>query len=89
MSSGARPSNPLIEITHAIDWNQIRTRRARGPTGQAGAPVVRWLGPDDMPQGEWEFTVGGDYGDATIVVSGLAPVTTEPAAYSFSVTPLP
>jgi len=56
---------------------------------QAGAPVVRWLGPDDMPQGEWEFTVGGDYGDATIVVSGLAPVTTEPAAYSFSVTPLP
>ena len=27
-----------------------------------------------MPQGEWEFTVGGDYGDATIVVSGRSQV---------------
>ena len=56
---------------------------------QADAPVIRWLGPDDAPEGDWEFTVGGDYGDATIVVSGLAPVTTEPAVYSFSVEPLP
>ena len=56
---------------------------------QTGAPVVRWLGPGDAPQGEWDFTVGGEYGDATIIVSGLAPVTTEPAVYSFSVAPAP
>ncbi|NLX10140.1 MAG: hypothetical protein GXY36_10830 [Chloroflexi bacterium] len=56
--------------------------------GSVMAPVMRLLGPDDAPQGEWEITVGGENGDAVIVVSGLAPVTTEPAAYSYTLTPV-
>lgn len=49
--------------------------------GNPEAPVVRLLGPGETPQGAWEISVGGSLGDATIVVSGLAPVTTEPAVY--------
>jgi hypothetical protein len=55
-------------------------------TRNPDAPVLRLLGPDDPPQGEWEITVGGEWGDATLVVSGVAPVTTEPAAYRLEVT---
>jgi immune inhibitor A len=51
-------------------------------------PVTHWIGRNDDPNGEWEITVGGQYGDAVIVVSGLAPVTTEPATYSVTVTPV-
>jgi immune inhibitor A len=54
--------------------------------GDAAQPVTRLLGPDDLPQGEWTITVGGEMGDAVIVVSGLAPVTTEPARYRYSLT---
>jgi hypothetical protein len=49
-------------------------------------PVTRLLGPDDTPQGEWEITVGGDTGRTILVVSGLAPVTTQPAAYNYILT---
>jgi hypothetical protein len=57
--------------------------------GNSDAPVTRLLGPDDAPQGEWEITVGGDLGDAVIVVAGLAPVTTEPARYQYSLSEVP
>ncbi len=57
------------------------------PTNTA-EPVTRWLGRGDQPGGEWEIMVGGEYGDATVVVSGLAPATTEPAAYTLTVTPM-
>jgi immune inhibitor A len=53
------------------------------------APVTHWLSRGDDPRGEWEITVGGAYGDAVIVVSGLAPVTTEPAKYTVIVAPAP
>lgn len=46
--------------------------------------VTRLLGPGDARQGEWEIPVGGEGGEAVIIVSGLAPVTTEPAAYTFT-----
>jgi hypothetical protein len=48
------------------------------------APVTRLLSEGELPEGEWDITVGGDMGDATIVISGLAPVTTEPAAYTYT-----
>lgn len=53
--------------------------------GNAAAPVTRLLGQADAPQGEWEITVGGAPGDAVIIVSGLAPVTTQPAGYNLTV----
>jgi hypothetical protein len=52
--------------------------------GNTAVPVTRLLGPGDAPQGEWDITVGGEAGAAAIVVSGLAPVTTEPARYSYT-----
>jgi len=51
-------------------------------------PVTRLLGAGDAPQGEWEVTVDGTSGQAVLVVSGLAPVTTEPARYRVLLTPL-
>jgi immune inhibitor A len=56
--------------------------------GNHDAPVRRLLSMGDTPRGEWEIIVGGDLGDAVVVVSGLAPVTTEPAAYSVIVAPI-
>jgi immune inhibitor A len=55
--------------------------------GNPDSPVTHLLSTGDQPQGEWEITVGGDLGDAVVVVSGLAPVTTEPAAYSVVLAP--
>ncbi|MBN1679142.1 MAG: immune inhibitor A [Anaerolineae bacterium] len=49
-------------------------------------PVTRLLGMADTPHGEWDITVGGDRGNAVLVISGLAPVTTEPAAFTYSLT---
>jgi immune inhibitor A len=57
-------------------------------TANRAQPVTSWIGRGDDPRGELEITVGGDYGDAVLVVSGLAPVTTEPARYSVIVTPV-
>jgi len=54
----------------------------------ADGPVTRLLGPGDSPQGEWTITVGGEGGDAVLVVSGLAPVTTEPARYRVALAPI-
>lgn len=51
-------------------------------------PVTRLLGPGDGAQGAWEFVVGGDFGDAYLTVSGLAPVTTEAATYSYTLSPV-
>jgi len=54
----------------------------------AGAnPVRRLLGPGDESGGEWEFVAGGAAGDAVLVVSGLAPITTEPARYTVTLSP--
>jgi len=48
------------------------------------APVRRLLGAGDAPHGEWIITVGGDAGDAVILIAGLAPITTEPAYYQLT-----
>ncbi len=59
------------------------------PPGETGAdPVRRLLSFGDAPSGEWEFTVGGAAGDAVFVVSGLAPITTEPARYTMTLSPI-
>jgi immune inhibitor A len=57
-------------------------------TADSAQPVTHWIGRNDDPNGEREITVGGEYGDAMLVVSGLAPVTTEPAEYTVVVTPV-
>jgi immune inhibitor A len=57
-------------------------------TSNLAEPVTRWLRRGDVPRGEWEIMVGGDYGSVVIAVSGLAPVTTEPAKYSVVVSPV-
>ncbi|HMM27837.1 MAG TPA: immune inhibitor A [Aggregatilineaceae bacterium] len=54
--------------------------------GVVDRPVTRLIGPDDASQGEWTLTVGGQAGDAAILVAGLAPVTTEPARYRLTLT---
>ncbi|NDJ77831.1 MAG: hypothetical protein GYB65_16395 [Chloroflexi bacterium] len=51
-------------------------------TGNPAAPVTRLLGEDDMPEGEWTFTLEENGGDTYLVISGLAPVTTEPTQFS-------
>lgn len=45
------------------------------------APVTRLLGPGER-SGEWTITTSGAAGDTVLVVSGLAPVTTEPARFT-------
>lgn len=50
--------------------------------GNSDSPVTRLLVSGDQPQGEWPLTVGGDYGDAVVIVSGLAPVTSEAAVFT-------
>lgn len=55
--------------------------------GNPDAPVTRLLSGGDAPRGTWPLTIGGAYGDAAVIVAGLAPVTTEPATFTLSVTP--
>ncbi len=57
-----------------------------GPAARAH-PVTRLVSAGDAPSGEWDIVAGGDYGDAVIVVAGLAPVTTEAAEYTVLLTP--
>lgn len=52
--------------------------------GATDEPVTRLLGPGETPSGEWTITAGGEAGGAMLVVSGLAPVTTEPARYTLA-----
>ncbi len=54
----------------------------------AGTAVARLLGPADGASGSWEFDVGGPAGVVTLVISPLAPVTTEPGVYTLTVTPV-
>ena len=53
-----------------------------------GVGVERLLGPEDGPYGAWEFTVGGPAGEVFLVISPLAPVTTVPAQYGYTLTPV-
>ena len=57
-------------------------------TGNTAQPVIHWLTRGDAVSGEWEITVGGQHGDATVIVSGLAPATSEPAVYTITVSPV-
>ncbi len=50
------------------------------------SPVTQLLGGADAPAGEWTIMVGGDYGDAAVVIAGLAPVTTEHTQYTITAT---
>lgn len=50
--------------------------------------VTRLLGAGQAPQGEWELTLSSSSEPAVLVVAGLAPVTTEPARYRLTLTPL-
>lgn len=56
--------------------------------GAGAAPVTRLLSAGDAPAGEWELDLSEAAGDAVLVVSGLAPVTSEPARYRVTLTPL-
>jgi immune inhibitor A len=56
--------------------------------GDGTARVVRVLGPEDPPRRVWEIKLDGKVSEVVVVVSGLAPVTTEPAVYTFSVEPV-
>jgi hypothetical protein len=54
--------------------------------GNSDAPVTRLLDMNDQPQGEWEIDVDPN---TVIIVSGLTPVTTEPADYTVVLAPVP
>ncbi len=47
--------------------------------------IVPLLGPEDGSSGAWEFDLGGPAGNVTLVISPLAPVTTEPGAYDYRI----
>jgi hypothetical protein len=51
--------------------------------------VKRLLMPDDGTQGEWIIALDRQIDHAVIVVSALAPVTTEVATYEYTLTPEP
>lgn len=51
-----------------------------------GVQVTRLLGPEDGVSGTWAFDVGGPAGDVYLVISPLAPVTTERAQYEYTLT---
>jgi hypothetical protein len=42
---------------------------------------------DDQQIGEWDIPFGGDVDRAILTISGIAPVTTEWASYSYEITP--
>ncbi len=48
--------------------------------------VRRLLMPGDGPRGSWEFDLGGAAGEATLIVSPIAPLTTEPGSFSITLT---
>ncbi|MBN1965266.1 MAG: immune inhibitor A [Anaerolineae bacterium] len=62
-----------------VQWVQV---------GQNGLTVTRLLEPGDGAAGTWEFEVGGPAGDGVLVISPLAPLTTEPAQYEYTLTRL-
>jgi immune inhibitor A len=48
----------------------------------AAAPVTRLLMAEEgVAGGSWEFEVGGAAGDVTLIISPVAPLTTEPGAF--------
>ncbi len=48
--------------------------------------TVQRLTLDENQTGQWEVPLGGGVNRAVIAVSGLAPVTTEPASYRYNIT---
>jgi len=47
--------------------------------------VTRLLMPGDGARGSWEFAIGGLAGEATLIVSPIAPLTTEPGRFTIAV----
>lgn len=54
------------------------------PTNSA-APVTRLLMPGESTSGRWLLDVGGGAGDVTLIISPVAPLTTEPGVFTLSV----
>jgi immune inhibitor A len=55
----------------------------------AGMTVEQWLTMDERTSGIWVIPFTSEHREATIAVSALAPVTTEPAAYEIRLTEAP
>lgn len=47
--------------------------------------VQRLLSTQDIPAGRWALQLGGDIREITLVVSGFAPITTQPAIFDLEV----
>jgi immune inhibitor A len=54
-----------------------------------GMTVEQWLTMDERTSGIWVIPFTSEHREATIAVSALAPVTTEPAAYEIRLTEAP
>ncbi|NPV67657.1 MAG: hypothetical protein HPY64_10970 [Anaerolineae bacterium] len=48
--------------------------------------VTRLAMPGDGAHGAWEFDVGGPAGEATLIISPIAPLTTEPGYFTITLT---
>ncbi len=67
---------PQRFIVQMIEFNQ-----------DGSARVFPILGPDEPVHRVWEIKLGGSVREVVIVVSGLAPVTTEMAVYTYAIEP--
>jgi hypothetical protein len=46
-------------------------------------PRVSRLPVDEQGRGRWEIPLGAELGEAVVIVSGVTPITLEPAAYAY------
>ncbi len=51
----------------------------------SAAPVTRLLMPGEAHTGAWTLDVGGAAGEVTLIISPVAPLTTEPGAFTLTV----
>jgi hypothetical protein len=56
---------------------------------RSGMTVERLLRMDERTSGTWTIPFTNDHREATITISALAPVTTEPAVYEITLTEIP
>jgi hypothetical protein len=49
--------------------------------------IVEQIVLDDQQMSEWDIPLGGDADRAILAISGIAPVTTEWASYSYEIAP--